>query len=1364
MKKLVLIILAVFLIFSSCQDPFLSAPALPANDVLDGAALGSSNVPKDLSASHGEKRTIYLSWNSVNNAALYYIYSADSPLNDFERCGETSLTNSTFKVSPGSTVYYRVSSVSHDGTESNKSNYVVGTSLAQPIISDITDISEESASVTWYMENGAAYRDKLLYIVYCFNNNTELDQKLLDASKISENRVVFTGLNANTRYEYQVEAYLSTDQSASEKSDKMDAATARRFRPGAPEHLKAAHGTATNKIDLTFDLPDMVDIALGDNTYDPKPLYFTVSKRLYSESGNNEYQLVCAYLGTEAGNAAGKTGGLTFSGYIPGTSITWTDTAVMRGVKYEYQVQSYVDNTNRIISSDSSRAAAVGWTLSEGSVSYGKTVYILNPEGSLYAHAEMPVSLSFDYKNETYEYTIVAKVEPIDDGNSNNPNAAFEIRKSFNYEETSSYAFQMDLTQKSSADKLGRGVYSVEVEVKLPGGSVPIDTFKALGQIQISEDTQPIVVENFHIQDGYKDKFVLIWDNYLNRRYKIERSDNGQDPWIEIDTINDNPNDDDITVFENYKYTVSGQQPNVTRYFRIRPARSIGSGAFKDGQRVYAPAAKTLGIPELSLGSEVKSYSVITPHWTEAQKADTYRIKYRYTEGSAEFKVASTVKKEDIAVDAGGKFKYSFKPEGYNNAAQSGKEIQIEIEALNEKLRTENGSKEEIFTSSSEDVRTRLVGPALLDVTASKAVAVQDVNVSWNHIEGAGGYYVFRRQFNMTNNAEEGTEAVVYYIPAPTSTPIIVTGKYLVINDSNSKEDTETVKATASYTNSRYTLKDSYLTDNEYDASAYRRHSSVYRDQQNDMIQGFPYRYFVIPVIGSGPGALPLNAVDFIYNRDGSNKNTSIDSYSVRDNTDEIKYTGAAALEREGFTVGFGQNVTATKGTYASSGNVNDGIRVTWSAPPRLSTAAGFTPRYTVYRRTAAGSQWSPVTSVENTSIVDTPQERGVAYEYAVGISNAGNNASVPHNSRRFIESCVAQRDERNRLKMLGYMLSQVKMESVSRNELRDSLNNLAEEVRWYSGGISNSYNSDERNWGVDGYDVFVMNRNIDANWHRIADMTNIPNEINVKIMVSNVKGGDTLEDGLLKVLRDYKHFFKVRSYVKNEDNEKIYCPDPQWTYQYRWGTNSAAHIAASEQMQNDYVKWGARQVTANEFIRISTLYVARGLSRVNGNAWNTGYWARTENASTSRGGSGSIKAESNFGVTEWELTFSNYKDDLQVRTNNEWMTFITVNGRTRARTSATNQFPQRYREWNANTPEWLDIIGPWDTPSLYTGKIRIGTGTDNAANNLHWGSGRISIQYPNGTATQDISWRGEDTPLPFSGRGNDRFEQDAWK
>jgi hypothetical protein len=1363
--------LIIFALFS-CDDQLLTSPNVPVGG--DGVPGGRSAVPDGIRASHGEKQSITLTWNANSNATLYYIYKADSPLNSFSRAAETTNTQYKFNVSPGTTAYYRVSSVSRDGKESSQSMYVKGTSLAQPIISDITDKNESEVTVTWYMDNVSddTYKSSLLYTVYCFikKGGAEVAQIALDGSALDENKATFNNLSANAEYEFQVEAYLRSDQSASEKSMKVDAATARRMRPGAPVNLRASRGTSAEKIELHFELPDEVDIALGDNQFEQKPIYFVISKRRYNA---NAYEPYCLYFGSNAETATAK-GGETFDDYTPGATVKWTDSAVSRGVEYEYQVQSYVDDTTKNITADSSKASATGWALSRGTLSLGKVDYQLNAEGELYASAELPLVFSLDHKDVEYDYHLVETIEPLNDNNNNDPTGTVtRPSDALTYNQIKNHVAQMDLTQKTTAHTPGRGSYSYAVKINLKNGGT-IDTVSNIGKIDISEQTEKIIVEGFSVQDGYKDKFVFKWQYYNNRKYILHESANGSTGWTPIATINPTPDNDSTESDLNYSYTyMAGVTTGQTRYFAIRPYRVVG-GTDHSGQMVYADdASQTLGVPVLSLGGDA-SYGTITATWSETQKADAYRIRYWYTEG-AEAGIKETkaiVKASDLSQDLSNRLVYRFSPfENNIDADKAGLEIQVEVDALNEGLRTKIGGGE-IATTSTETVKKRLVGPALLSPSASEAALPRQINVSWNKITGANGYYVFRRQFNMNNTAEEGTEAIVYYVPASESPSISgIIGKNLTLDSSNIRVDTTTVEATASFAAPHYTLKDIYMSDDKYNNSI---NTQSYRNQQNDMAQGFSYRYYIVPVVNSGD----FTSIEFVYAKDGSNKNTNISYYTINENGKDIRYNDAYTFEKTGFTIGFGQNVTASKGTYTSNPSsnypTNNGIQVTWSAPPRLAQA-GITHAYDVYRKAYNAGIWDKITTVNVPNYIDssTSLTKGITYEYLIGISTNGGSPSEPGDSARFIASCREAKDEKGRSNMLGYMLGLVRMDSVSRNE--QTVNgNFAEEIKWFSDGIKYSTSNNDPRWGIDGYTVFVMNRNIDANWHRIADIpyANILNQTNQSIKVTNVQGGDTLEGGLLKVLRDYKHYYKIHSYVLN-GSEKVYGPDPDWNFETLFAANRTNQDNTTF-LQTDYVKWGARQITPTEFAKIATLAMTWG---IHGAAGARGSWsgklsgANWQNAGNN--GSGRSGAQHN-GSTRWWFYYDNYKPSFDTRANKGGSgtlqtTVVSINTSTNtsdariivAYTVVSGQYPRRYLRDGNYGSAYINITGPSCVSPLYTGRLRFG---NSSSTELNWSGGFMDVIYPDTASAVQITGGQANTPLPFHDQSmNYRQDGDEW-
>jgi hypothetical protein len=264
----------------------------------------------------------------------------------------------------------------------------------------------------------------------------------------------------------------------------------------------------------------------------------------------------------------------------------------------------------------------------------------------------------------------------------------------------------------------------------------------------------------------------------------------------------------------------------------------------------------------------------------------------------------------------------------------------------------------------------------------------------------------------------------------------------------------------------------------------------------------------------------------------------------------------------------------------------------------------------------------------------------------------------------------------------------------------------------------------------------------------------------------------------LLRVMRDYKHFFKIRSYVLNESGEKFYCPDPVWTYTYQFGTSEADHIAKSNAMQNQYVKWGARQITKDEFIKIASVYAGAGICAS---------WAdtsdKTSNASTTYGGSGSVKQDYRYQAatdSNRTYTYANYKRSLPTRSGQE-MTFLTINGNIWARSYPIGSYPFRYGE-----DGWITIRGPWDTPDLYTGQIIFGANknpTVNGSNNggFSWNgngtlnggtstgesgavSARIAVKYPSSAAEEQFLYRGRDTALQFKGESDNRYNLEDYK
>ncbi|MCL2211893.1 MAG: hypothetical protein FWB95_08230, partial [Treponema sp.] len=276
------------------------------------------------------------------------------------------------------------------------------------------------------------------------------------------------------------------------------------------------------------------------------------------------------------------------------------------------------------------------------------------------------------------------------------------------------------------------------------------------------------------------------------------------------------------------------------------------------------------------------SYSTITVNWKEANTANVYRLIYKYANEwdwtDVKWDNADTFNRD------GDNYSWTFRPRGYNEIANSGKVLQAAVLAVH----TFDDGNIEYLTSNI--VEKRLVGPSELNINATMASFADSINVSWNAVDGANGYYVSRRQFGANNNTPTGAEKM-----------------YFVTSNSVATVSADTVNTSVSTSNteSRFTLHDAYLTDDVEEESF-----------------SYHYHYLVIPVINAG---------DFMEYDNYS--------YTLQENGEAITYVNAVSLEQKGFAIGFARNVTATKGTYASSGNINDGILITWDKPLHLGDA-----------------------------------------------------------------------------------------------------------------------------------------------------------------------------------------------------------------------------------------------------------------------------------------------------------------------------------------------------------------------------------------------------------------------------------------
>ena len=1325
----------LFLCLAGCKNNLLPRPDLGTGSLIDvGSAWGA---PQGVTASQGLKGKIDLQWTPVKKAVRYYIYKADTPFSNYVQIGETSDSSASYSVvvSAGTDAYFKLKAVDINGVESSFSTAVRGTSLARPVISDIVGDSEAgdtSVTVYWYMNNLDAYSDNVRYDVVCLDSSGKEQLRISVSSGKTE--ALVSGLVPNTSYLYKIEAYNVAEQSQVEESDAMTAQTARRLRPDAPESLTVSQGLYSDKVSVSFNLPGMVDVAVEKNVYEQKPLYFKIYRKLVDEE-DSSYIPVCSYFGAYEANTGES--GTCFAGqytpdtpdspYKPGARVTWEDVNIERGRQYVYKVQSYADNVSNLVTSDLSSQAATGWPVSTASYQMKNVVYTDDTEAGVHVKAMLQGTLDFDAKGLDDDYAFdlsysVNKIDP-DSGVLIEPAETVQLSTGLTRSQLEESIYNVELPE-------GEGNYSFVVKItnKKSGWSEEI---KSSNSRYIVEDLNPLMVENAFVRDGFVDKFEIGFTRYPVNSYRLEyrldtEDENSYKLITEIKATDVSESGSEGTSEEYvYSFTATDDgtytvKSGVALKFKITPVDSKGKiGVPYSFDQVFY----TLGTPGVTFDSVTVSQNSLSVSWPEIEKATSYVVSYKYPGVSENTKVmrngefitfaqayeADTkiipVAKEDGDPGVVNTLSCTFeKPIGYDYMEFSGRNVEVTVKALNENL-------ENVYTEGKAVVYT--LGPAAAGTTATIAANENSIDVRWKKVPGATGYLIARTRYGATNTDDSRStdgEFVYFY-----------DGSTLSVVGQDITPDSSVVSKEGGFT-----LSDTYSDSTDV---AQDDPSRKFRIEQDKLGWGYPYRYQVIPVKTSVP----------VFSRDGEN----ISLCTV----DDVVFLDADKNYVVGSAIGYGLDVKATKAESA------DTVTVTWTKPYMGGTGT-LKP---VLLRVESGTVESGTSETSWTTYSQADFETG-GTKATVHLSGDGANRNkaydyvvkyVPDGSSGFTYSPLAAYTEAQKGDSSldepankGYFFSVVGAEA-SKTDIKDGgASTFAEEL------AITPYNWTERKNGPEKYKVYVKNNNIDGNYNLVATIpvnkesygtpaVNV-SDINVTVSGSGLRftpvfSGD-VHGGLLKVLRDYKHYYKIEAVRTIKDSDGV-------------ETEITAVLGDDDSI------WGARQITAKEMVKATTLAMSEGLYLVNGTAWNTAYkgitsltdYTRNKNAISP--GTGSVYAESDFGVKNWDIVYTNYKPALQSKGGSK-NTFLTINGTLNPKTSNVREYPQKYESSN-----YLDVSGPTDVDGMYTGKIKFNSLTKSSSQG-------ISIQYPEGSSDVIL---GDVTPLPFSGHDylNDSEE---WK
>ena len=1211
---LVLSIVACF-IFFGCKGMLPVPQVSQASDIL---LQGNKAIatPLNVTASHGQKRQITISWTPVSNAKYYYIYRAETPHSQFVQIDEAAggEASKAISVPAGFSGYFKVAAVTGLGEISELSLASYGTSLASPVITDIQQDDEAaSATIYWFMENlnEKSYLSSVQFNVICYNpDGSEKDHILL--SKTENTFCTFENLNTATIYSYDVEAYLLSDQTASEKSMKVDKATAVSLIPQVA-NFTATEGTENDqKVTLTITLPQMAKTPSSTGTggtdspgYEDKPLYFKIQR--FNEA-SQIYDTVVNYLSFNGSTTPLDKGADAFDSYTEGNTVTWYDTSVERGIKYKYRVLSYVDNyfengsetARKVVTHDPAKAnVKTGWAanipaISSTQVEYTKDIAANADDKAITAEYIKSSSLKLNASWESlgkegdYKYVLVEKRFKIKSDNGDvedetgteklliqaNGSTYFDsiadikdFEINFNF---SAPVVNADYTTTDVAENANiRGYYKYSIYV-IPSAAAeenPSPDLSIKDKALVSkEDSSTRLVFNgevptpvLNVADGYKSKAIISYNKQDKTTYKLVRETldadgkviTGEDKTVDI-TESATYEDETLEAGKAYQYTLYA---STTGMLDI-PSSTV---------RAY-----TLGKPDLTFDETALDYSTITLKWrsavspleadsikagTSTDKHVKYTVKVPYNGTVISYDLSShelngtetvTFTEDDYTLNVINGTDYIFKLkkniEYFDYSAKTpkiaaenaGKSFGVTLVVSNDR------TEEEADNHNDETVQVRTLGPANSGITATKATSVNNITVKWNKIPGIE-YYAVRRTCPATTDEEEPKDDIIY-----------------VSKDGNVKvneEPVSTLRTVVSPQPDSFILTDQHCTATDAQDS--------YQTNQAKIAWGLEFEYTVIPVLSTDDN--PFEDFDKVTYTDDKN----------------------SIVTAKGYTPGYGLNVVATKAESA------DSVTVKWDKPNEFAKTQ---PK--VWCRKENSADWiggSPYTAGTTSCTIHLPDSlRADKVEFAITYDTNETAKFEPS----YLTNLSNKKDSDGEALNVGYQFTLTSFYATAPVKTAET---FSEQINW-----SKDQNGERKKGAgdfIDGdcYEIQILNKNCSNKWYTIAtlnkagefhpvnmsgkwyDITITDNgNDSATILPGSVSDAGGVHDGLLKVQRDYKHYYRLVA------KRKTSAEGPEITAVLGDITNTTTNDSVAKE-----AVFGVRKISDEEFVKNVCLIVA---------------------------------------------------------------------------------------------------------------------------------------------------------------------------
>ncbi|MGL4981787.1 MAG: hypothetical protein ACRC4W_02830, partial [Treponemataceae bacterium] len=1016
---------------ASCQNVTLPPPEIGggSSDDQNSSDISSWGPPTNVTATHGLKRRVDLQWRKVRGAAKYAVYGSDNPFSSFVLVVESQSPNVSIQEESGSLKYYKVHAIDAYNNKTDSSRVVIGSSLAVPQITFIEPSNKNGTNeivVEWLMSNlntgmGTYEKDSLVYELFYVPKNDPGAKPVAIYPPITDNSISYTvkGLSANTEYLFRVRSYVLFDTIAledRETSDNfedshwVDAETARKMRPDAPENLIASTGMYSDKIVLKWNTPEEIEVSENDR-FEKKGLFFKVYRAIV---GTNNYTLIDPrFDGLDQMNGF----------YKKGTILTYEDSFELRNdVAYEYKVQSFGDTDSAPTSNDSI-ANVTAWKLMPV-----KTLEVKNNSiGS-------PASLSFtspSWSNINSE---------------NETDIVFELQAKVTSEFNTAYTNYGDahinlvfrggtLVSKDDFEPVTISIpydintkyYTFEIKGKYTKESDFFNDFSEISQTtsMLTLTTAVKPDPNFALSiDGYKDSVAFSLTDERNTlagiQYTIFYKEVGS---TDFESKNVTTN------IEEGILTFDGLEQGKDYVAKLR---ADNSGLIVESDIV---PFSTLGVPSLETFYASSSYDNINFLWNKVIGAKAYVLEYSYEDGSkTEYRITA-----ENSTNISGVYSASINlADDALNPLKSGKPINVELVVHG------NATTKEV----SSPVLTNLLGPALTNPKASKAESGKAIEVSWNKVNGAKGYKIYRYKNNTA------TFDAYYYD---------LVEKKTYLHGSSRLPDSIVKVENAS---DIFTLTDIQnpkdFIAGELKDPAQQGQEGSYPFNQSQLAWGNTYTYKIVPLWSSG---------------------------------DKAKYELANVPSDEGYVLGYGQNVVASKGNAntivhsldksligepLSSAEVST-IKVTWDPPKGGETDAN----YRVWRRQKNDSgTWGEWGNVTSSAILvnyydDVVDAQGRIYEYLIETVALRDSAKPSYDSD-FIEKEAKHGNNR------GFLYSPPTV-NISRTERPMIEGQYPELVTWTSSSIQGLLTAGI-NYMVSGYVLESKNLNNSADWLVVAD------------------------------------------------------------------------------------------------------------------------------------------------------------------------------------------------------------------------------------------------------------------------------------